>query len=76
MEINKKCMKCYIFFCFFSSLVNFVFHVTLNSLLSTVVCANILLETMTTHITATNVVFAGKNLKQIKVAYTVPSYHR
>ena len=48
----------YNFFSFFS-LVNFVFHVTLNSPLSTVVCANTLLETMTTHITATNVAFAG-----------------
>ena len=45
-----------------------MFRVTLNSLLSTVVCANTLLETMTTHITATNVAFAGKkNLMQIQL---------
>jgi hypothetical protein len=43
-------------------MVNFVFHVTLNSLISTVDCANILLEMMITPIIAINVAFAGENL--------------
>jgi hypothetical protein len=43
-------------------MVGFVFHVTLNSLITTVVCSNILLEMIITPIIAINVEFAGTNL--------------
>ena len=39
-----------------------MFHITLNSPLSTVACGNIILAMTITHITVINVVFAGKNL--------------
>ena len=43
-------------------MVGFVFHVILNSLITTVVCANILLEMIIAPIIAINVEFAGTNL--------------
>jgi hypothetical protein len=62
--LKRRFHKFSLFFFLFSlgKMVNFVFHVTLNSLISTVDCANILLEMMIIPIIAINVAFAGKNL--------------
>jgi hypothetical protein len=53
--------KGFVLFYSLEKMVNFALNATLNSPISSVVCASTLLEGMIIRITAINVAFAGRN---------------